>query len=197
MPSLAQLWMSGVREDLAQLLLEKSYREGHFKLASGKESDYYFDCRVTALSAVGAYLIGLEFNALLNNDDIKGVAGMTMGADPLVTATSLLSRFRRNGFLDALYVRKEPKDHGTGKQVEGMDNFKPGDRIAVLEDVVTTGGSLLKAVKALEKEGLVVVRCCAILDRQEGGADNIRNAGYDFSAIFTRESLLSTGKYRR
>lgn len=182
------------KKELAKLLLEKSYKEGLFKLASGKTSDWYFDCRITSLSAKGAFLIGNIFNDMLGNDDIKGVAGMSMGADPLVTATSITSRMRKNGSLDGLYVRKEPKDHGMGKQVEGMDNFQEGDRIAVLEDVVTTGNSLLKAVKALEKCGLVIVKCCAILDREDGGYENITSAGYPFESIFTRQTLLDIGR---
>lgn len=183
-----------LRRRLAVLLMEKSYREGDFVLASGRKSDYYFDCRVTSLTADGAWLMGMLFNNILENADIAGIGGMSMGADPLVTATSMLSRSRGKGVLNALYVRKEPKDHGRGRQVEGMDNFRPGDRIAVLEDVVTTGGSLLKACKALEKERLVITECCVILDREEGGAEAIREAGYKFTPVFTRKELVASGK---
>lgn len=191
------------RNKLARLLLEKSYKEGDFVLASGKRSNYYFDCRVTSLSAEGADLIGQIFCEMLRGEHIAGVAGMLMGAAPLVTATSIASwnhypRHRLNG----LYVRKEPKDHGTGRQVEGLENFDHGyyadygyDRhIAVLEDVVTTGGSLLKACAALEKEGFKIVRCCAILDREEGGREAIEAKGYPFTAIFTRASLKAAAQ---
>lgn len=183
-----------LRRRLAVLLKTRSYREGDFTLASGRKSDYYFDCRVTSLTAEGAWLMGELFNEMLADEKIKGVGGMSIGADPLVTATSILSRSRSGGILDALYVRKEPKDHGMGKQVEGMDNFRPGDRIAVLEDVVTTGGSLLKACAALEKCGLVIARCCVVLDREEGGAANIEKAGYRLESIFTRQELLRLAK---
>lgn len=183
---------------LARLLMEKSYREGDFTLASGKKSNYYFDCRVTSLTAEGAYLIGELFNDLVGSN-VVGVAGMTMGADPLVTATSLASRntiAQRGNVLNALYVRKEPKDHGMGKQVEGVENFdlksERGRRIAVLEDVVTTGGSLLKACDALEKCGFEIVKCCAILDREEEGREKIMER-YPFFSLFTVETLKRLG----
>lgn len=185
-----EVMLNAEKKNLAKLLLEKSYREGNFTLASGRKSDYYFDCRVTALSAKGSALIGLVLNQMLADEDIRGVGGMTLGADPLVTAVTVLS----NGRLDGLYVRKEPKDHGTGKQVEGLDNFNPGDRVAVLEDVVTTGGSLLKAVRAIEAAGLNVALTLAILDRGEGGRHAIETAGYRFASIFTRSELLAAGK---
>ena len=133
-----------IKRRLARLLVEKSYREGDFVLASGRRSDYYFDCRVTALHAEGSWLIGTLFNDLLKDVPVVGVGGMTMGADPLVSATTAISH-ELGRPLNGLLVRKEAKDHGTGQFVEGLGNFKPGDKVAMLEDVVTTGGSLLKA----------------------------------------------------
>lgn len=181
-----------------RLLVEKSYKKGDFVLASGRRSDYYFDCRITSLSAEGADLIGQVFYGMLRDARIAGVAGMLMGAAPLVTATSMASwnAMKPRAVLNGLYVRKEPKDHGTGKQVEGVENFDlhHGRRIAVLEDVVTTGGSLLKACAALEKEGFEIVRCCAILDREEGGRENIEAKGYAFSSIFTAGELKAAAQ---
>ena len=133
-----------IKRRLARLLVEKSYREGDFVLASGRRSDYYFDCRVTALHAKGSWLIGTLFNDLLKDVPVVGVGGMTMGADPLVSATTAISH-ELGRPLNGLLVRKEAKDHGTGQFVEGLGNFKPGDKVAMLEDVVTTGGSLLRA----------------------------------------------------
>lgn len=132
-----------IKRRLARLLVEKSYREGDFVLASGRRSDYYFDCRVTALHAEGSWLIGTLFNDLLKDVPVVGVGGMTMGADPLVSATTAISH-ELGRPLNGLLVRKEAKDHGTGQFVEGLGNFKPGDKVAMLEDVVTTGGSPLK-----------------------------------------------------
>ena len=136
--------MMELKRRLARLLVEKSYREGDFMLASGRRSDYYFDYRVTALHAEGSWLIGTLFNHMLRDLDIRGVGGMTMGADPLVSATTVVSH-EQGRPLHGLLVRKEAKGHGTGQFVEGLGNFNAGDRVAMLEDVVTTGGSLLKA----------------------------------------------------
>ena len=193
---MADMWSNEFvcKRELARLLMEKSYREGDFTLSSGRKSDYYFDCRVTALSAKGAYLIGDMFNHLLKDEDIKGVAGMSLGADPLVTSVSIMSRARQRGVLDALYVRKEPKDHGMGRQVEGVENFRDGDKIAVLDDVATSGGSILKVCSILEKLNFRIVKCCVILDREEGARAAIESAGYPFVSIFTRKNLLEFGR---
>ncbi len=181
------------KKQLAHLLLEKSYREGDFVLSSGKRSEYYFDCRVTALHPHGAWLIGTLFNTLLANVDIKGVGGMTLGADPLVAATTVISH-EINRPLAGLLVRKEAKGHGTGQFVEGLGNFQTNDPVAMVEDVVTTGGSLLKACQRVTDAGLKIVAVCTILDRQEGGREILKDAGYDLLALFTRQELLELGR---
>jgi len=182
-----------MRARLARLLMEKSYREGDFILASGRRSDYYFDCRVAALSAEGSWLIGNLFNDLLCDIDIVGVGGMTLGADPLTTAVTVVSH-KRGRPLHGFLVRKEAKGHGTGQYVEGLGNFANGSRVAVLEDVVSTGASLLKAAKRVEAEGLVVAAACGVLDRCEGGAEAVGAAGYELRALFTRPELLRLGR---
>ena len=182
-----------LKRRLARLLVEKSYREGDFVLASGRRSDYYFDCRVTALHAEGSWLIGTLFNHMLSEMDIKGVGGMTMGADPLVAATTVISH-EQGRPLHGLLVRKEAKGHGTGQFVEGLGNFDTGDRVAMLEDVVTTGGSLLKACDRIRDAGLSIVAVCAILDREEGGREKLREAGYDLLALFTRAELVALAR---
>lgn len=174
---------------LARLLLEKSYREGDFLLASGKRSDYYFDCRVTALSAEGSWLIGILFCEMLRDLAIRGVGGMTLGADPLVSATTVISH-EKGRPLNGLLVRKEAKGHGTGQFVEGLANFAKGDNVAILEDVVTTGGSVLKACSRVRDCGLGIAAVCAILDREEGGRAAIEAAGYNFLSLYTRAELL-------
>ena len=185
--------MLELKRHLARLLVEKSYREGDFVLASGRRSDYYFDCRVTALHADGAWLIGTLFNHMLKGLDIKGVGGMTMGADPLVAATTVISH-EQGRPLHGLLVRKEAKGHGTGQFVEGLGNFQKGDRVAMLEDVVTTGGSLLKACERVRTAGMDIVAVCAILDREEGGREKLREAGYDLLALFTRKELVDLAR---
>ncbi|MDE5833408.1 MAG: orotate phosphoribosyltransferase [Desulfovibrio sp.] len=181
--------MKEQKRRLARLLLEKSYREGDFLLASGRRSDYYFDCRVTALSAEGSWLIGSLFNDLLKDLAIAGVGGMTMGADPLVTAVTVVSQ-ERGRPLNGLLVRKEAKGHGTGQYVEGAGNFQAGDNVAMLEDVVTTGASLLKACSRVRDLGLNIVAVCCILNREEGGAEVLAEAGYNLLSLFTRGELL-------
>lgn len=182
-----------LKRRLARLLVEKSYREGDFLLASGRRSDYYFDCRVTALHAEGSWLIGSLFNHLLSDLPITGVGGMTMGADPLVSSTTVISH-ECGRPLHGLLVRKEAKGHGTGQFVEGLGNFQPGDKVAMLEDVVTTGGSLLKACERVRAAGLEIVAVCAILDREEGGREKLREAGYDLRALFTRRELVELAR---
>ena len=178
-----------LKKRLAKILLERSYREGDFTLASGRKSDYYFDCRQTALHPEGSWLIGTLFNHLLADVDVVGVGGMTMGADPLISATTVISH-EQGRPLAGLIVRKEPKGHGTGQYVEGLANFKPGDKVAMLEDVVTTGGSLMTACERVKAAGLDVVAVCTVLDRGEGGRETIEAAGYHLLALFTRPELV-------
>lgn len=177
------------KRKLARLLLNKSYREGDFLLSSGKRSDYYFDCRVTALSSEGSWLIGSLFNDLLSDVAITGVGGMTLGADPLVSSVTVISH-ERGRPLNGLLVRKEPKGHGLNQYVEGLGNFAPGDQVAMLEDVVTTGASLLKACDRVIACGLRIAAVCAILDREEGGREALAEAGYNLLALYTRPELL-------
>lgn len=182
--------MLEIKKRLATLLVKLSYREGNFVLASGRKSDYYFDCRVTALHAEGSWLIGQLFNDLLKDRPIVGVGGMTMGADPLVSATTVISHSLGRP-LHGLLVRKQAKDHGTGQYVEGMGNFSQNASIAMLEDVVTTGGSVLTACERIKNAGLHIDCVCAILDREEGGREKLTEAGYTFKALFTRQELLT------
>ena len=176
--------MRELKKRLAKILIERSYREGDFTLASGRKSDYYFDCRQTALHPEGSWLIGTLFNELLADLDIKGIGGMTLGADPLVTAVSVLSHIEGHP-LPALIIRKQAKGHGTNQFLEGLKNVAPGDEVALLEDVVTTGGSSLKAIERVEQFGLKVCRVLAIIDRMEGGAEEFARRGYPFSSLLT------------
>ena len=176
---------------LARVLMEKSYLEGDFTLTSGKKSDYYFDCRQSSLNPEGAFLIGAIFYNLLKDLNADAVAGMTMGADPLVTATSLAA-YANPQNLPALIVRKQAKGHGTGRAIEGLGNVEKGARVVVLEDVVSTGGSVLQACDKIREAGLEVMAVLCILNREEGGAEAIQNAGYPMRSIFTRKELVQT-----
>ena len=182
-----------MRQKLARILYEKSYLEGDFTLTSGRKSDYYFDCRQSSLNPEGAFLIGSIFYAMSQNMQAQAVAGMTMGADPLVTATSVVA-FTKGTLLPALIVRKEAKGHGTGRTVEGLGNVVPGQKVIMLEDVVSTGGSVIKACKFVEEAGLEVASIFCILNREEGAAEAFVKAGYPLQSIFTRSELVALAK---
>lgn len=178
---------------LARLLLEKSYVEGEITLTSGRKSDYYFDCKQTALHPEGAWLAGKLMLQALAEVEIDGVGGMTLGADPLVSAVTVVS-YLEGRPLPGFIVRKSAKGHGTGQFLEGLSNFAPGARVAVLEDVVTTGGSVLKACERIEDAGLKVAAIVTVLDRQEGGTEALKQAGYNLAALFTRKELLAAAQ---
>jgi orotate phosphoribosyltransferase len=180
------------RQRLKEILLEKSYRQGSFTLTSGKTSDFYIDGKQTTLSAEGAYLCGKLILELIRKqkEPIQAVGGMTLGADPLVTAVSLVS-FLEKYPIPAFIVRKEAKGHGTGNYIEGLKNMPAGCRVALLEDVVTTGGTLLQVIERVEAQGFKVGVVITVVERQEGGVKALADAGYILESIFTREELLS------
>lgn len=184
-----------LRTKLARLLYSKSYREGNFTLTSGKKSDYYFDCKQTALHPEGGYLIGKLFLEIMLEQkmDVQGVGGMTLGADPLVSAVTVLSHIEKTP-LPGFIIRKQAKGHGTNSFLEGMANFEPGFKVCLLEDVVTTGGTLLTACQRVRSAGLEIKGILCVLDREEGGRENISKAGYDLISIFTRKELVHAAK---
>ncbi|MEA3469394.1 MAG: orotate phosphoribosyltransferase [Thermodesulfobacteriota bacterium] len=180
------------RQRLKEILLEKSYRKGNFTLTSGKTSDFYIDVKQTSLSAEGAYLCGkLILDLMLKAEEpIQAVGGMTLGADPLVTAVSVVSHLEGHP-VPAFIVRKEAKGHGTGNYIEGLSNMTPGCRVTLLEDVVTTGGTLIQVIERVETAGFKVGQIITVVERQEGGVEVLAEAGYKLEALFTREQLLS------
>lgn len=188
--------MSALKQELLDILLAKSIRTGHFILASGKESDLYCDCRVTALDARGANLIGQVGWELVKNEiltrfpKIKAIGGMTMGADPISLAIGMYSSLDAANMcpLNVFTVRKETKDHGRGKRIEG--NFESGREALVVDDVITTGGSTLKAIDAIEAEGGQVRAALVLVDREEGGREAIEARGIPVFALFTRGSIF-------
>ena len=174
------------KDRLLELLKERALEIRPVVLSSGKTSDYYMDCKRVTLSPEGAYLTGKLMLQMIR-PDASAVAGLTLGADPIVSAVSLLSyQARRN--LAGLIVRKEPKKHGTMSYVEGPA-LPQGSAVAVVEDVVTTGASLLRAIERIEAAGYRPVQALAILDRQEGGREAIKERGFDLQALFTRLDL--------
>jgi len=187
--------MLEITADLKKVLLEKSVRTGEFTLASGKTSDLYIDCRVTAMDPFGANLIGkLGWHAVrskIHSEHLKvdAIGGMTLGADPISLSVGMASANEHpDEALQVFTVRKEPKGHGAGKQIEG--NFKSGDTIVVVDDVITTGGSTLKAVDVIEAAGGKVAFCLVLVDREEGGKQAIEARGIHVISLFNRSTLL-------
>ncbi len=177
-----------MKERLRQILLEKSVVRGReFKLASGKTSDFYVDARVTTLDAEGATLCGRIFLQMLAEFKVDAVGGYSIGADPIVAAIAVLSHLEKRP-LPAFIIRKEEKSHGTRKMIEG--NFRAGWRVALFDDVITSGGSIIKGARQVEAEGGKVEVVMALLDRQEGGREAIEGHGYKFLSIFTKKDLL-------
>lgn len=185
--------MNDLKAKLARLLMDLSYAEGDFVLTSGRKSDYYFDCRQTALNPEGCYLIGKLFLEMLKGGDAKAVAGMTMGADPLVSSVAVLSHLEGCP-LPAVIIRKQSKGHGTNQFLEGLKNLKPGDTVALLEDVVSTGGTLVTAAERMRAAGYKLGKVYCVLNREEGGQERLAEAGLELSAIFTRKELLAAAK---
>ena len=176
------------RQRLLALLAERAYRHGSFTLASGRTSDHYVNCKPVSLSGEGLALLSAQMLELVEPGAVA-VAGLTLGADPLVSGVAQAAALAGRP-LDALIVRKEAKGHGTGAWLEGPLPAA-GSRITVLEDVVTTGGSSLKAVKQLREAGYVVERVVTIVDRQEGGLEAMTAAGLELRSLFLLEEVAA------
>ena len=182
-----------LRKKLLELVLDKCFRLGDFTLASGKKSDYYIDGRIASLHPEGAYCIGKLFGAHAARLGADCVGGLTLGADPIVGAVVALSKLSGNpvrGFI----VRKKTKEHGTGKLLEG--DLREGDSVVILEDVVTTGGSALKAVDEATEAGAEVKAVLAVVDREEGGSENFAKRGLVFIPLFKASELKEIAKRR-
>ena len=172
------------KEELKKIILERSLKFGDFILASGKKASYYLDGKQTTLDAKGLTLVGEGILELLQADGKlpDAVGGMSIGADP-ITAAILTVAGMKGRELRGFLVRKESKGHGTNKFVEGP--VKAGDSVVVVEDVVTTGGSSLKAIERLEEAGIKVEGVIAIVDRMEGGAEAFQSRGYTLRSLLT------------
>ena len=176
------------RQLLLELLATRAYRHGNFTLASGRTSSHYVNCKPVSLSGLGLALLSAQMLDLVEPGAVA-VAGLTLGADPLVSGVAQAAALAGQA-LDALIVRKEAKGHGTGAWLEGPLP-EPGSRITVLEDVVTTGGSSLKAVKQLREAGYVVERVVTIVDRQEGGLAAMQEAGLELRSLFQLDEVAA------
>lgn len=194
MPVEDQIMMQNDKEALLEILYVRSFifddKEG-FLLSSGQRSNVYIDAKKTTLSAEGMEHIGYGFFNELKNEPIDAVGGMTLGADPIACAAALISTMNGRA-LDAFIVRKEPKKHGTMKWIEG--NLRPGAWVCVVDDVVTTGASVVTTIERVREAGFHVRKAIALVDREEGGRENIEKADCKFTALFTKTDFLEFHK---
>jgi orotate phosphoribosyltransferase len=183
------------KEVLLEMLKEYSHKKGKFTLASGKESDFFIDCKKTTLLATGHALCGeILFDEIRSLElwDAYGVAAVPLGACSLASAVSLIS-IQRGYPLDVFYVRKEKKDHGTGNLIESpvgyTSEIKENGHVILLEDVVTTGGSAIEAIRSMRNEGYIVDNVIALVDRLEGARENFESEDVELYSIYTRKDF--------
>ena len=187
--SLFELKRARLLSELARL----SYERREVTLASGLKSNFYIDCKQTVLTAEGHFLVGSLLLGLIREraPEVEAIGGLTMGADPLASAVSTLS-YVAGPPLAAFYVRKEPKGHGTGQWIEGIKSLRPGLPVAIVEDVVTTGGSAMKAIARAREFGLEVRLILGLVDREEGGRENLEREA-PLVTLFRKRDFGETG----
>ena len=183
--------MADARAQLLELLRTLSFQRRKVTLASGKESDFFIDCKQAVLTAEGHTLVGpLMREAIVSfQDQADAVAGVELGGCPLASAVAYASVLAGKP-LDAIYVRKESKDHGSKRLLEGEGRLAKGARVAIVEDVITTGGSTLKAADKLKAAGFVIAGVVALVDRLEGGRQALEAQGLPVKALFTRTDFI-------
>jgi orotate phosphoribosyltransferase len=186
-----------MKQELIDMLCRKSFQYNQqpvFKLVSGRMSHFYVNCKPTTLSPRGMFLVGHLLFERLRGAGVTAVGGLTFGADPVAFAATFASELNGDP-LKAFSIRKTQKDHGIVRWVEG--DVQKGERVAIVDDVATTGGSTITAVERARAEGFEVIKAVVLVDRQEGGLDNIRQHVADASAIITRDELLDRWKRTR
>ena len=174
------------RERLRQLILREGVRHGQVKLSKGGTSNYYIDCRMVTTHPEGAFLIAEIILDMLAEDEVAAIGGPTLGADPIVGAVCYASHCRSRPLVGFI-VRKATKEHGMQKMIEG--HLPPGARVAIVEDVLTTGGSVLDVIREVEGAGGRVARVIGVVDRLQGAREKFDAAGYRFTPIFTKQDL--------
>ncbi|MBN1366057.1 MAG: orotate phosphoribosyltransferase [Syntrophaceae bacterium] len=182
--------MDKMKKKLGKIIIEKSFQYSEnppFTLASGKKSNYYFNCKTTTLDPEGMNLIGTIIFDMLKDTDITAAGGLTLGADPIANALSVIS-FQKRKPIKSFIVRKDIKDHGTKSVIEG--NVSPGEKIAIIDDVITTGNSTITAIEQARKSGLNVQMVIALIDREEGGRENILQYVDEIKSILTRTEIM-------
>ena len=180
-----------LKERLGEIILERSFKYSEnppFTLASGRKSNYYFNCKPTTLDPEGMNLIGSIIFDMIKDSGITAAGGLTLGADPIANALSVIS-YQKGKPIKSFIVRKDVKDHGTKSAIEG--SVKAGDRVLIIDDVITTGGSTITAIEQVRKAGLVVDRVITLIDREEGGRENIQKHVENIQSILTRTEIMA------
>lgn len=181
---------SVLTQKLLHLITEKAFRYSYkpvFKLVSGKMSNYYFNCKAITLSPEGMNLIANIIFRSIKSLHIHGIGGLTLGADPIAYAVAFLS-YKKKKPIEAFVVRKTPKAHGTMQWIEG--NVKSGDRVVIVDDVITTGKSTIEAIKRAKESGLKIMKVITLIDRQEGGREAVGALGYELTSIITKKEVM-------
>lgn len=184
-----------MKNRLIELVIQKAFKysdEPIFKLASGRMSNYYFNCKAVTLNPEGMYLIGNVIFDDISELNIQGIGGLTLGADPIANAVAYTS-FLKGKYIESFVVRKTPKTHGTMLWIEG--NVSAGDNVVIVDDVITTGQSTIKAIEKANEAGLNIKKVIALIDRQEGGREAIESIGYELYPIITRDEIMDS--YRK
>lgn len=190
-----------MRERLIQIIYERAFKYSEkpiFRLVSGSMSNYYFNCKTVTLNPEGMYLIGNIIFNMIKDLNVKGIGGLTLGADPIADAVAYTSYLKEKP-IEAFVVRKSAKSHGTMQWIEG--NIKAGDRVVIVDDVITTGKSTIEAITRAKEAGLQIVKVIALVDRQEGGYENIIETLKDISddyklveSVITRDDVMKLYK---
>jgi len=167
---------------LKELVEQRAVLHGEFTLSSGAKSDYYFDGRRVTHDAEGITIIGEIVEELLHEAGVEAIGGPSAGANAMITAVQLVSQ-RRNRAIDGFFVRSEAKKYGTGRQLEGNLPTSPGARVAIVDDTITTGDSIQRAIEAVEAAGCTVAIVVGVVNRRQGGTEALRDRGYDVETL--------------
>jgi len=179
-----------MKERLAEIIIARSFKYNDnppFTLASGEKSNYYFNCKPTTLDPEGMNLIGTILFNMLKDSEITAAGGLTLGADPIANALSVIS-YQKGKPIKSFIVRKDIKDHGTKSAIEG--NITQGEKVVIIDDVITTGASTITAIQQAQKAGLIVDKVVTLIDREEGGRENILHHIKDIESVFTRTEIM-------
>lgn len=189
----SELDLGNARKRLLSIILKNGFERGVFRLTSGKLGAYYIDCRKVSLHPEGASLIGTLLLNELQDFEVNAIGGLTLGADPVVTSVAIASFQQSQNPINAFIVRKQAKEHGKNQGIEGPD-LQQNAKVAIVDDVITTGGSAIQAAKRVEAAGAQVECILSIVDRLEGGREAMEDLGYKVKSLFTIEDLGVTKK---